>query len=306
MAKHNDPPLNQQKFYDAQEDLNVKDTFLQDKIVYNYDDFKSVAVLKAEDFVRDTRPWVYNRSLNDENVADLKAKYLLYDKVYSPLWNISIIYDELSKDIVKLYILDGQHRREVLRQLLQEGKVDKKMDIVCTIYNIKDCQGSNKNISTELFKKINNNLPLNLKDIPDTFVQDVVDRIILDPVLNPAKYIKLIENVNPDRKNKDKFTAREPKIHKRELYEKFKDLLVYYKDLSIDDVIANLRIIVNKIRFEDCENIYDCTNHEKNDIQYERYGKAKNYDFWLGLKSSAKYNPEMIIKSIADPSKFDK
>jgi hypothetical protein len=244
--------------------------------------------------------------LKDENVADLKAKYLLYDKVYSPLWNISIIYDEESKERVKLYILDGQHRREVLRQLLQEGKVDENMDILCTIYNIKDCQGSNKKISTELFKKINNNLPLDLKDIPDTFVQDVVDRIIIDPVLNPKRYIKLIEKVNPDKKNKEKFTAREPKIHKRELYHILNEHLVYYKDLSIDDVIANLRIIVTKIKYEDCENIYDCTNDTIRKIQEDRYDKAKDNDFWLGLKSSAKYNPEMIIKSIADPSKFYK
>lgn len=290
----------------ATEDANNKASFFKDKVIYEYDDFKSIVVIKAEDFVRDTRPWIYNRKLDDDNIAELKKKYLLYDKVYSPLWNISIIYDELSEERTKLYILDGQHRREVLKQLLQEGNIDKNMDIICTIYNIKDCQGDNKKIATELFKKINNNLPLNLKDIPDTFVQDVVDRIISDKVLNPNKSIKTIEKPNIDKKNKDKFTAQEPKIHKRELYQKFNEHLIYYKDLSIDDIVNNLRIIVNKIRFEDCENIYDCTNKEKMDKGCERYEKAKNMDFWLGLKSSSKYNPELLIKNIADPSHFDK
>lgn len=296
---NSNPNINHQTFYDAEEDFGPIKLCLQNKIVYKYDDFKCIAVLKAKEFVRDTRPWIYNRKLNPDNITELKAKYLLYDKVYSPLWNISIIYDETSDDIVKLYILDGQHRREVLKELLQEGKIDKDVDITCTIYNINDCQGANKNIATELFKKINNNLPLDLKDIPDTFVQDVVDRIITDKVLNPKNSIKIIDT------NDEKSFAHEPRIHKRELYHKFNEHLVYYKDLSIDDVISNLRIIVTKIRFEDCEKIYNYKVADKGRERYEKYEKAKAMDFWLGLKTSVKYNPEVLIKSIADPSKLD-
>lgn len=297
---NNNPNINHQTFYDAEEDFGPIKICLKNKIVYKYDDFKCIAVLKANELVRDTRPWIYNRKLNPDNITELKAKYLLYDKVYSPLWNISIIYDETSEDIVKLYILDGQHRRIVLKELLQEGKIDADIDITCTIYNIRDCQGTNKNIATELFKKINNNLPLDLKDIPDTFVQDVVDRIIADKVLNPKNSIKIIDT------NDEKSFAHEPRIHKRELYHKFNEHLVYYKDLSIDDVISNLRIIVNKIRFEDCEQIYNFKVVDRGCEKWrEKYEKAKSMDFWLGLKTSVKYNPEVLIKSIADPLKFD-
>ena len=48
----------------------------------------------------------------------------------------------------------------------------------------------NKYIATELFKKINKNTPLCVDDIPDTRIQEIIDKIIEDEALNPKKALK--------------------------------------------------------------------------------------------------------------------
>ena len=52
---------------------------------------------------------------------------------------------------------------------------------------------------------------------------------------------------------------------------------------------------------KDLKNIYH--KSEKNE---ERYIKAKNVDFWLGLKSSKEFSPKHWVLFISNPQEFGK
>ena len=71
--------------------------------------------------------------------------------------------------------------------------------------------------------------------------------------------------------------------------------------LSQDEIIVNLRLIKNRIMLKEFKDIY-----HKSDKNLERYNKAEELDFWLGLKSSKKYSPEQLVLFISNPQEFGK
>ena len=85
------------------------------------------------------------------------------------------------------------------------------------------------------------------------------------------------------------------------LFHLFNSHKEHFSDLSIDNIITNLKIIVNKISLKQCNDIY-----KKNTNNMRRYQKAKSVNFWLGLKSSEKYAPDKWILYINNPSEFGK
>ena len=280
---------------DDEELYNLTSKFnINDKIIYKIDDFKNIIKITAVEFVQDTSIWIYNRRIDLEKIKELKEQIQVFDKNSSPVWNISLIYDELSHKNILLYVIDGQHRREVVRELLKEGKINEDFEIICTTYNINHCQTINKNVATELFKKINNNLPLDLNDIPDTFVQDIIEKIINDNELNPSK-----KGIKIQITNGDDSTAHEPRIHKQQLFRLFNDNIESFKNLSIDEIVSNLRLIKKKICYNPSEDIYVKTERHN-----DKYHMAKSINFWLGLKSSKKYSPNEWIKYITKPHDF--
>jgi len=142
-----------------------------------------------------------------------------------------------------------------------------------------------------LFKKINNNTPLCIDDIPDTRIQELVDKIIEDKELNPKK-----EGIKVGIAQK---TANEPAIHKKELFNILNTHSKSFSHLSQDEIITNLRLIKNRIMLKEFKEIYHkCDNNVK------RYKKAESTDFWLGLKSSKKFCPEQWVLFISNPHEF--
>ena len=115
------------------------------KIVYNINNNKAIIKLTAGELIRETRNWIYNRDISTEKVKELKENYISNngndyfnimdnDNVnnISPAWIISIVYDKQARNVNKiensknrynLFIVDGQHRREVIRELLEEKKI---------------------------------------------------------------------------------------------------------------------------------------------------------------------------------------
>jgi hypothetical protein len=271
---------------------------IKKNIIYEIDKNIYLVKLTAKDFAIECEPWVYNRKINDEKVEELKEQFKVFDKETSPIWNISLVYDKhthKSKDNIQKYlkILDGQHRWKLIIELLFNDEIDHNYEIYATCYFIDFCEEKNKHIATELFKKINNNTPLYVDDIPDTRVQEIIDRIIEDNELNPNK-----EGI----KTKDaQHTAHEPAIHKKELFNILNPHSKNFSHLSIDEIIVNLRLIKNRIMLKDFKDIY--RKCQKNLNNYE---KAKSVDFWLGLKSSTKYCPEQWVLFIINPREFGK
>lgn len=288
-----------EEFHDAQEyisDDKITKFDINSKIIFKIDKYKFIVKLTAKELIQEADTWIYNRKINQQKVEELKEEIKNNTNNITPIWNISLIYDKYGStdDCPKyLKIVDGQHRYKAIYDLLFNCEINEDYEIYANCYVIKHCENKNKHIATELFKKINNNMPLNIEDIPDTRVQDIIDKIIEDNTLNPNR-----EGIKVKDAQK---TSHEPAIHKQELFHLFNSHKEHFSDLSIDNIIANLKIIVNKISLKQCNNIY-----KKNANNMRRYQKAKSVNFWLGLKSSEKYAPDKWILYINNPGEFGK
>lgn len=268
-------------------------------IVYKINDNQCLIKLNAKEFAVECDPWVYNRKINPEKVEELKEQFKVFDKKTSPIWTVSLVFDKYAyapKDSTKKYlkILDGQHRWQVVIDLLFNNEMESNYEIYATCYFIDYCDNKNTNITTELFKKINNNTPLSMDDIPDTRIQELVDKIIKDKELNPNKEGIKVGNAQ--------YTAQEPAIHKKELFNILNIHSKSFSHLSQDEIIVNLRLIKNRIMLKNLNDIY----HKNSKDREKRYLKAKSVDFWLGLKSSKKFSPEQWVLYISNPQEFGK
>ena len=291
-----------EEFYDAEEHISddkIVKFDITKNIIYGIDKNKYLLKFSVKEFVMESEPWIYNRKIDDEKVKELREQVKVFDNETSPVWTVSIIYDKYThqkKDepLKYLKILDGQHRWKVLQEMITDGEIDENKEIYAMCYCIDYCEEKNRNIATELFKKINNNTPLCLDDIPDTRIQEIIDRIIADEVLNPKK-----EGIKVGIAN---MKAHEPAIHKKELFNILNKHAKNFSHLSIDEVIVNIRLIRNKIMMAGYEKIYyKCPTNTK------YFEKAKSTDFWLGLKSSKKgYSPEHWVLYINNPQEFGK
>ena len=296
-----------EEFHDAQESISddkIDDFDITKNIIYGIDKNKYLLKFSVKEFVMESGPWVYNRKIDNENVKELKEKVKVFDVKTSPVWTVSIIFDKYThqkKDEIPKYlkILDGQHRWKVLDELISDGEIDENKEIFAICYCIDYCEEKNKHIATELFKKINNNTPLCIDDIPDTRIQEIIDKIIEDEVLNPKKEGIKVGN--------GQMTANEPAIHKKELFNILNTHSKNFSHLSQDEVIVNIRLIRNKIMMAGYEKIY-----RKSETHLKWFLKAKSTDFWLGLKSSKPkkqtcgYSPEHWVLFISNPHEFGK
>ena len=229
-----------EEFHDATEcisDDKIDDFDITKNIIYGIDKNKYLLKFSVKEFVMESEPWVYNRKIDNENVKELKEKVKVFDVKTSPVWTVSIIFDKYThqkKDEIPKYlkILDGQHRWKVLDELISDGEIDENKEIFAICYCIDYCEEKNKHIATELFKKINNNTPLCIDDIPDTRIQEIIDKIIEDEVLNPKKEGIKVGN--------GQMTAYEPAIHKKELFNILNTHSKNFSHLSQDEVIVNI------------------------------------------------------------------
>jgi hypothetical protein len=280
---------------------------IKEKTIYNISSTKALVKITVGELIRYVGNWIYNRDIDADKVRELKEKYISnngndYFNIMdndnngdiSPAWIISIVYDKEAMSAHKLFVIDGQHRREVIRELLEEGKIWDTIEIVCIMYSIDNCYKENKKTTLELFKKINNNLQLKDADFPKILATQIVDAIVKDTDLVSDRR-KIIRN----DVNNQGGVAHEPLIHERELFKLFNDNYSLVENLSCEEVITNLKIIKQKICWKDFDSIYTYTQQN-----IKRYKKAVDNNFWLNLRSSAKYNPGKWIKYIANPNDF--
>ena len=301
---------------DEYENTELSGLNIKSKIVYNINNNKAIIKITAGELIRETRNWIYNRDISVEKVKELKENYIANNSSdyfnimdndngnnISPAWIISLVYDKQARNVSKiensknrynLFIVDGQHRREVIRELLEEKKIVDNIEVLCIMYTIDNCEKENKNTTLELFKKINNNLQLKDCDFPKILSLQIVDAFIKNKELVPN--LKIIKNEKTNKTG----VAYEPLIHERELFELFNKNYALVENLSCEEVIHNIIIIKQKICWKDFDKIY--SNTQQN---IKRYEKAKKYNFWLNLKSSPKCNPTMWIKYIANPNDFN-
>ena len=144
-----------EEYHDAEEyisDDKICDFDITKYIIHYIDDNKYLVKLTAKQFARFCDPWVYNRKINPEKVEELKEQFKVFDKNTSPIWNVSLVFDKCThkpKDNIPKYIkiLDGQHRWQLVKDLLENGEIDINYEIYATCYLIDYCEEKNKNIT---------------------------------------------------------------------------------------------------------------------------------------------------------------
>jgi len=238
--------------------------------------------LDFDELINNTTPWCFNRKINDAKVDELYNE--LCDSYNIP-YILHAIYDKnYVNDDIKILILDGQHRLEAVKKYLNQSKNPKKYYVWICIYEIDDSETINTDMVIELFRKINNNRVIEEDEVPDTFIINLINKLC-----TIASYKKCINT------NENTSTCHSPNIHKKELNRIFNENKKYIKNGNkLDDIIANIIIINNKIASKRYDDLYDVKNRmtEKN-----RYEKAVSKNFFLNLKNSF-YSPNIWIKYI--------
>lgn len=270
--------------YYSQDEDELPQFNIKNNCIYEIDNKKFVAIITARELISYTKNWCYNRELNENRVEELYQDYKKIEDI-KPCTPFQLILDE-SLETNGLYIIDGQHRVNALKLILKDDDDMKNEDkFICNVYKINCCEGKNKKIAIDLFKKINNNRQFREEELPDDFVADLVDAISKDPVLK--------NGVQNSIKTE---TAHEPRIHKKELNIFFNNHKDRIKNMTIEDVITNLKKINNLISLKD-EKTFGNKSKKRDDVLL----KAKTYKFYLNLKST-RFGPSYWIKFIENPN----
>jgi hypothetical protein len=270
---------------------DIKPFNLYEKIIDKKDENVFIIKLGFRELLVYTDNWCYNRSISDAKVEEL---YTSLCEAYTLPFILQAVYDERhSNPIAKLLILDGQHRKEAVRKFIETNDVSMECEhhVWICVYKINNSETDNTNMVIDLFKKINNNRVFSEKELPDTFIVDLVKSICNISGFKRKGVIKI---------NDSHSKAHAPFIHKKEL----NCLLNQNQDMirssgkTIAELTNNIQVINHKISLKKYEELYSVANKS---LETARYQKAVSKNFFLNLKNS-KFPPEVWIKYIIEPS----
>ena len=220
-----------------------EDTFEnQIKIIKEYDNFVIAEI--PVDIFPEIPCWSYNRSLCPQRVKIIKNNF----KIYSPC--AVVLIDG------KYFLIDGQHRQQAIKELINEGNVYFEQTIPVFLYKVETT-----NEAIDLFMKINDTKPLEPKDTPD------------------AKIIKLVEKLERHFKKAIKDNATRtvyPYITLRDLAE---HLRKHYKDKNINVEKEFKKII----EINECYKLTKIPNIRSINKNKSALKKAQTSNFYLGL-----------------------
>ena len=276
------------EIFDADENIPVFN--IDENIIDKKSDDVFLIKLKFREFLAYTNYWCFNRKICQEKVDELYSS-LCTD--YDMPFVIHAVYDEKHLDPVrKLLILDGQHRREAVKQYIEthDNEWNCSYSIWMWVYKIPDSESQNMQQALNLFKKINNNRVFGEDELPDTFIMDLVQQLCDVPMIKKKKVIGTNNVTN---------TCHSPCIHKKELnalFNQHKDV-IKSSEKSVADMVANILKINHRISIKSYDELYSPSQRSK---ETNRYSKAVEKGFFLNLKNS-KYAPEIWIKFINNP-----
>jgi hypothetical protein len=227
--------------------------------------------------------WYGNRRINNAKVNELYES-ITDDNYY--IWTLVAVKELASNE---LYIIDGQHRCEAIRQkMLNEPTFDNY--VYCNVYTVETINDSDFII--DLFKKINNNILLNPWDMPVIRITKIVETVVKDPILK-----KGIETSPKHQK------ANQPRFHQKQLNAFLNKHSSYIEDMGADEIIHNLKIINTKLSKMSFQEIFKFHLTLPNE---NAHNKAKELNFFIGLTGSFDYNPIKWIKHIKNPDNLFK
>jgi len=224
-----------------------------------------------------------NRMINDDRVKKLET-VIANNEDNSPPWICHAVID-MKND--KKYILDGQHRHQAISNYIEnDTKMECDKNIYMVEYKIEDLEiESCRNYVNNLLKILNDNMPFEEDQLPDNKISEFIILLKHDKALN--------EGISYNDKTQISYKS---KIHQKELFALFNKNKYLTRNMTINEMIINLRQINHHLSLMSNEKLYKGCKLNISSIQ-----NAQKMVFYLGLKDSA-YPPNYWIKFIQNPS----
>jgi len=269
-------------------DDNINDFNINKKTIAVKNETTVLVELSFYELLNFADSWSYNRRIDNEKANEL---YETLCESYDIPWTLHAIYDT-TKDIKKILILDGQHRKKAIEKYIEYFNENSVCDfkVWVWLYLLDNSETNNSDIAVNLFKKINNNRIFKEDELPNTFVIDLVKQVSSNNILKKGI-----------RNNDANSTAHVPYIHKKELNAIFNENIEYLQGMSISDIVYNMVQINHRISMKNYDNLYG-----KNVLGcVKKYERAKSIQFFLNLGKMSKYPITKWIKYINNVDKFE-
>ena len=260
--------------------------------------------------LRDISKPVQQCSLDDIKVSEMVKEYAAHPHFFAHKRIITIAYMEHDKDTY--YIVDGQHRIEMARELTKDGKYVNDY-VICIWYML-----SNEAEMRMLFASINKDSIRNQPYVgSDVFIQMRMDEFVKFFKSKDNDYKKLFANKASTTSRKYTIEEVVKKLHRDKFFdiERSPDL---YPDLSItnanqrtfsDYILKSADEFYNKLDHDNCQK----TDHNYSSkwysdewelIGYRRIWTLKTTNFFAWLKDKKRVQPShssRYIKSRIPP-----
>ena len=233
-------------------------------------------------FIRQTKHWNFNRDIDEEKVNEYYDSLKENNNIK---WSCTGVKEKKGEIF---HLIDGQHRYEAIKRYLQFNDIEMicNRSLFMFVYNIEDIDNDIEYI-TELFKKINNNKPLNIQDLPSLQISKLTTACKKDPILS-----KGISD------NKITLRSHEPKIHMRQLKSFFAENLKYIEGMTNEEIIKNIKYLNNRLSLMPITSIFE--SRDINERNKKIYDTACSLGFFIRIENSKKFAPKKWIKKIND------
>jgi hypothetical protein len=272
------------------ETIEMQSFDIHAKIIDKMSDNIFMIKISFRELLAYTQNWCYNRNIDTGKIDEI---YTSLCKSYDMPFMLQAVFDEkYGHHVIKLLLLDGQHRKEAIRKYIEINDIsmDCPYSVWVCVYKISNSESVNTDKVIDLFKKINNNRIFSTDELPDTFVVDLTKAVCDTPVFKKKGVIKISDTTK---------TAHSPCIHKKELHAIFNNhkTLIKNGNKTISDLVKNILLINHKISLMKYQDIYSVSHRQHETGKYE---KAVALGFFLNLRNS-QFTPEVWIKHINNP-----
>lgn len=225
----------------------------------------------------------FNRIINEDKVNELCEVLKSEGNNTKTPWTCHVVKDLTTG---KKHIIDGQHRYEAIhKHILQDINMDIEDYVYIWEYTVENMEiESCRNYIINLLKKLNNNIPFNNEDLPNTKIADLCSKLKYETAFS--------DGIGYDDKT---FRCNIPKIHIKSLFELFNKNEKLLESLAINEIMINLKQINHNL-FIISDKLY-----KNKSINASGLKKAHKIVFYLGLKDSS-YPCDYWIKFINNPT----
>ena len=255
------------------------------KIIYTKNENIRLIKVSYRWLIHYTKNWLYNRSISDIKVNEL------YEEIKTNsnkiCWTLHAFFNKSNNDVI---ILDGQHRREVIKKFLElnDHNMSNEDEILIWLYDIDD-EETNEEYLIDLFIKLNNNEPIERGILPSKRKISLFNLIITDSCFK--KGIRYSENTNE---------ARSPYISKKQVKNIIDIIINKFPQLTNEEILIKMKEMNKKIsNMAIIENIEEQLFKRKlNKKEKEIIDECFEIKFYLNIKNSIYDNLKWIDEII--------